>query len=1390
MIKKAKKSVAVGLSVALAVTSVNIPVNSASAAAKKAKLSATKKTLTAGKSTTLTLKTNKKKAKTIKSIKAKYVKVSTSKKSVATVKKVSKKSKFTGIKVTAKKAGKSTITVKVTKGTYKGTYKCTVTVKKKASATKAPTQKPTEAPTATPEVTVEPTVEPTQAPTQEPTAEPATSPAISPDVQVKPAKIEGNVTNSLADYENTVLANQTATVKFKVTDADGNAVKNETVTTTLEGGTLYGIDGDKKVAVVTTDSEGIARVVVAPKTDLSDDTESAVGTYRLTASTSSDETVKTTVKISVAAIVYRAADEVASSRYAVKDVTNKDNKKAASNATSAEQVKETTNLAGGTVQYIANQQVSSTGEDHSVAFTSGVCIKLPGNKDKNDKASKEVQPINKTSGKYHTYVRGQWDEKGRVDVDFEIKDKDNVDYATLYFNNVSVSQYTSLEVVPYKYVNGEKVEKASLQKWNDYKTTNQGLQIAKDVLKDNDGVRIRIHSEGQVNTDQNDGFDVKDITYVYDTAKTTDVVVKPLKNTTITWESTTPVFSTEAKYTTTNTDIVDSSKGEHATYTVPVFPYVGNAVITVYNTNNEVIKYYSAPTENKYDVAKRAYTNVNVISGTPYLITKEEATNINPGTVKADGEKVTVDSTKSGAQYLKGTITSTDKNIVLDARNSEVYTSVMWNPIENKNVSDSSAFFALEGQNVDVIAQLVDKNGNSVTQKDVAIDFYDKSNVKLTAAADATTGRIIGNNYSTAYDTKGYTARATVTNLADKTDANGQVKMTLQANGAVDLVGLVAKAAANTNYNVVLVIGGTTVSQAEIHWAALTLGYTGSDSWSPSKDTSDNGVGEVEKEYQAYKVNQTWEIGTNVIAKIPNLAGKYADKSDLAFSVSGINTIVKAGDNSVGKVEASKTVNGMATVSSDKGGFGSVVNTLDKTSVSNDVKFTANYSDTSKSVGYGDSSVNEKLTVNYKFGDDTIQINNADVLSDIALDKVKRTTYFNVSTLFGNIPQSGRYVRFTLLVDDNKVSKTTSETKLSAVTAFDTAADANYKGATATDTVVTGKSNAKGIVGVDLTAQLVKANVNGTVKVKAELLNADGTDVDSSKAAVTKTYQVKGVTSKFGLDLAKTSYTNNSIVLTFNEEVLASSVDKKMFDVVYDVTGANKHHTADIDKVTVDGKKVTISYKNDIFANAFDETQISVEIKKDTDVQDNDVKYNLTSASGQSFDDTVTITRTTATDTKSAKIKEINDAVAAVFTALNEKDSTKFGTAATTALGADKNDILANVSLCSLLKNGDADVEAAITRLQSEASNFDADVTDIKAGPYSVATLQGAVTGNVKTLVDALTAAVKAKATNNSTVALEGSLKDSDIVAGKKIKYTVVSKDGNFKTTAEISITA
>ena len=67
MRKNATKLAAIMLTLALTVTSVNVP-TTASAASKKVKLSSTKKTLYVGKSTTLTLKVGKKKVK-VKSLK-------------------------------------------------------------------------------------------------------------------------------------------------------------------------------------------------------------------------------------------------------------------------------------------------------------------------------------------------------------------------------------------------------------------------------------------------------------------------------------------------------------------------------------------------------------------------------------------------------------------------------------------------------------------------------------------------------------------------------------------------------------------------------------------------------------------------------------------------------------------------------------------------------------------------------------------------------------------------------------------------------------------------------------------------------------------------------------------------------------------------------------------------------------------------------------------------------------------------------------------------------------------------------------------------------------------------------------------------------------------------
>lgn len=1393
MIKKAKKSVAVGLSVALAVTSVNIPVNSASAAAKKAKLSATKKTLTAGKSTTLTLKTNKKKAKTIKSIKAKYVKVSTSKKSVATVKKVSKKSKFTGIKVTAKKAGKSTITVKVTKGTYKGTYKCTVTVKKKASATKAPTQKPTEAPTATPEVTVEPTQAPTQAPTQEPAAEPATPPGFTAEPTIKAAKVEGKVTNSIADYENTVLANQTANVRFKVTDASGNALKNETVTITLETddapntGYSYGLDGEnKKVAVVTTDAEGYAKVVLAPKDDYSAAPEKAVASYKLTASCNSDETVKSSVKVSIGAIVYQIKD----TGFSVQDITADGNKKVATNAGTTARTQNTHDLAGRSVNYVSTQQVSATGEDHSAKFNTEVGISLPGTKDVDTTASKYVQGISFNSGKYHTYA------DTNKDIDFKIKDMNSVAYATLYFDNITASKYTKITVSAYKTVNGNK-ELKKLQEWSDYKTNGQGLQIGNDILKTYEGVRININSAGQVNIKQNDGFNVKDLTYVYDTAKATTRVVKTLSSAKVTWEATNPVYSTEAEFTDSMITGSILKADETATYSVPVFPYVGNGIITVYNKNKEVVRYYAVPTENRQKetdpiTGKPVYANVNTIvsTATPYLISQDEAKTINPGTIKQDGNVVTVDSTKSGTQFLKGTITSDDKNLVLDAKNSEVYTSVMWNPVENKAVtSDVNTFYALEGQKVDVIAQLVDKNGNKETINGVGIEFSDKN------GAVAKDEKQYGNNYgdkdtaalnkSAYYASKGYNGYATVTDITNpntsgvgQTDKNGQVKLTLEGTDAVDLIGLTAKST-DSRYNVVLTIGNTTVTEAELYWAKVSIGYhdkigTG-DTWA---STSGNGLATVPT--TNYDVNDAWEVGTYVSLTVPNITGKYAPivaANQYGFDLkatSGIKIGVKAGEESEGTVAPSSTVNGMAEVSTTKGGEGEIINTIDKNSVSSDVTFKLMWANEIKGVGYGNTSADEKMTINYKFGSDTIQTTSIDAMGTYGVVGETKLAFVKVSSLFGDIAKANRTVEFTI------------PSNVAAV--FDANAALDFRGSS--DDYKMKEVAGKGTLGTDAKVVTVKTDANGiavvaikatdavNVKLTASLLkDTTAGEYDSTGAKCDATYTFRNVDTLVP-DLGtykdgsyKITYTDNSITLVFNEEILATSAVKDIFTVEYAADGTTyAPYTNSIKDVKVDGKKVTISYATDVFRGHSDKSKVKVTIAPkvaDTDISGlvKGVQYTLTSKTGSTLKDVIEFSYGVAATSEKVDDTDATAIVAKFKTATFENYEAGANADYEAANATVQNKVDAKLAAENLASKDEFDSEyatlsTASTDLAGKDYTHKSAITDIETG------LRTDLTGYAG--VDVTVEGVKGTATDDYNA--------GDLKAGNKVTITVKVK--------------
>jgi len=199
MRRNATKVAAAVLSLAVTMTSVNIP-TSAAAATKKVKLNKTKATLTVGKSITLKLKQGS------KALKATFI---SSNKKIATV------AKKTG-KVTAKKKGTATITA-----TYKKKkYKCKITVKAKPKPTVKPTVKPTAAPTAVPTAT--PTTEPTAEPTTEPTATPA-------DTVGAITSLEATSASTLkATFESAVPADAKIVVKKGTAEIAGTISKDDT----------------------------------------------------------------------------------------------------------------------------------------------------------------------------------------------------------------------------------------------------------------------------------------------------------------------------------------------------------------------------------------------------------------------------------------------------------------------------------------------------------------------------------------------------------------------------------------------------------------------------------------------------------------------------------------------------------------------------------------------------------------------------------------------------------------------------------------------------------------------------------------------------------------------------------------------------------------------------------------------------------------------------------------------------------------------------------------------------------------------------------------------------------------------------------------------------------
>ena len=865
-----------------------------------------------------------------------------------------------------------------------------------------------------------------------------------------------------------------------------------------------------------------------------------------------------------------------------------------------------------TTEYVNSQQVSDAAKDnHKVGFVGGLpFIELPGESSINSAVTFQ-QDVNITSGEYHTYA----DDSKYITLNV---DPNELTYATLNFTNLTLSKYTKLEIEAYKSEADAKEGKDAIP---DSKTSVLGpttqntfsYQIPLTNTKANSlCVRVKLISKGQVNTETNKGYTIKDITGVYKNKKSSNGIKEVLKGAKIEWKAVTAKYSEEIPFVATGFNLangVQVTKGdvdaatnktvEKVTYRVPVYPYTGNAIITTYDKNGSVIAYFACPTWNEdLNWVQNATTgawhftnslsdlNKNTLKKTSkyiYRISEEEAFN-NVGTVTQSGNLVTVNSDKAGVTNLEGTVTGVEG---LDATNSKVYTSVQWNPVTN-SVDGNSCAIAFAGQEVTLTAQLVDKNNNAVASANQHIDFYH------TAYAGDAEKINKGASTLTVWGETSADKKVSVLDCEDSTDSKGQAKLIVSAVDAKTVLESIEAKATNSSYNVVLKVNGDLVKKLDLYWIEATPGFTDSA-------TDDHGC--------KPNVGENWEYGFYVNGDKLAAKGEWSNKY---VNVNNAKIAVAAETGSKGTTKTDTGVNGMAVVTSNQVGdtkLSAVVDgtAYDKNPITFDVYNDAARTDAKakgvKNVGEGTTSFankytdavsgNKYLTITWQTVGATGSF--VDAMGFKAVSGSAITLYFKASDKLGNA------------LYDTPMTFTNGIPTVSTVSASAIVGGVQQ--------YVLKSTNTTGIVPITVAYEpgvakkMVTVNLNGVpYKQTVEWTNEATVALDNTT--------INGATSATSADTFKTYADGNKIVLTFTKDILASSVIADEFSVK---RGGNSYSDSAaelqaIDSVKVSGKQIIITFKNPITDNVVKPFWVKIDTKKV-----NDVDYYVTTTDGQQF---------------------------------------------------------------------------------------------------------------------------------------------------------------------------
>ena len=820
----------------------------------------------------------------------------------------------------------------------------------------------------------------------------------------------------------------------------------------------------------------------------------------------------------------------------------------------------TKSLADKDVFYIPTQQVSHAvdgveKDDHAVTFSSTPSIQMPSTDSIDTKAKDFNVSIDKKCGKYNTYAIENQIIKLE---DYKVDARDLL-YATLNFKNVKVSKYTKLTIQAYSTNDclvGSTVGSASTI-YGEYDKDKFEFQIPKNgTVK---AIKVTVESEGQVQTNMNDGYVIDNIKGVYkETVASTIGTSVPLKSASIDWKDD-DLHMSDVK-TLKNTDAktlgIPGADTKDAAgkdtysykYQVPVFPYTGNAVIKEYDSNGKVTHYYLAPTVNKTDLSGNN-TNENDIDIKPnnaYLASKEEAeTKI--GTVTGSGNSVVVNSTKVGVTNVKGTI-SLDRvegaNDVLDATNKYIYTSVQWNPLPNdpnQAVAASDKFMALAGQNVKVIAQLTDQNNNPVAKADQQVTFK-VGDTEIQASASS-----VKDGIAIVKQTKG-------------TDVNGQVELVLNSAQANMLADLSAKTD-DGKYNVALKIGNKIVTKSEIYWVDANLSFTDkvADESGVAPDVKVTNNDTKEANASAPDVNTPWMYAVETVGSTPT-AGQL---NGFNVKIDGLKIATSYSEDNKGKYtpvkdDAGNVISGAVEGTSEYVNTDVITNEIDGTSISKDVKFIAtkgNETHTLTGVGEGIPNLNAKLNINVPWKSQGKVVS---IVSPTGTRNANNTVDLYVKVTDGT---------------GKNVLKDTIVTFKSGNT--DDVFKDDYTGSTGT--TGTASTAADGIVKTDNNGVAKVTLTKGAAKSSVVTATVDGVDQPAS----TTINWVDNDNTGFGLVNAEATDAK-TIKLTFNNNVEADSVKKEMFNLT-----DKDNNPYDVVEAKANGKYVILSLKSDLKANLF-----------------------------------------------------------------------------------------------------------------------------------------------------------------------------------------------------------